>query len=149
LTKGLGTRLQTLPTSGEPAAAQTSAKPVATSANEAPAKLAFPASRDEAQLSDEPIGYASPDEVDDPPTLLPPPDFSLPSDFESPSGSLILRLYIGLDGTPDHVAIEASTLPNELSQTVVRCFSLATYAPATIAGIPVKAWRRIEVGLGD
>lgn len=149
LSQGPGTKLSTSPTSEEPSAAPTSAKRVATPANESPDKLTFPASSEETQLPDEPIGYASPDEVDDLPTILPPPDFSLPIDFDLPSGSLILRLYIGIDGTADYVAIEASTLPNELSKTVVRYFSLVTYAPATIAGIPVKAWRRMEVGLGD
>jgi hypothetical protein len=126
------------------------AKPAAQLARagqKAPAEPASPPTPDEVQPAVEPSRYASPDEVDSLATILEPPSLPLPTDLTLATGHAMLRIFVGPEGTPDFVDVEESTFPDDYNQAIALQFEQARFAPATISGIPIRSWRRIEVRL--
>lgn len=95
------------------------------------------------------IVYINPDQVDELATVLEIPALPIPTASVPDSETAIFIIYVGVDGTPDLVEIEQSTLPEDYTDLLAQHFKLARFKPAILFGSPVSSWRRIEVGLEE
>jgi periplasmic protein TonB len=65
-----------------------------------------------------------------------------------PQGRVVLRLFIGDDGSVDEVRVDAAEPQGVFGTAAAQAFAGATFTPGKIGGKPVKSLMTIEVLFG-